>query len=537
MEQVVANFLHRLRLPVARQEFLQLIRSHPDYPALVSVSDTLDSLGVDNYVAQFEDEELSAIAFPYLTHLAQPQGRGELVLIANPAALAAARARPDSTWTGIIVQARGMRVPATAEQAARYARQRQLARVAWLVLGAALLLLVQPAWRLASWPAGATYLAALAGVFIGGLLLAKELGVAPELVAEFCGGGGPQAGCDDVLATDPVRLFGLFTLTDAAAAYFLWQVASLALAAVAPAAGGGIYALVSAVALLGVPVVAFSLYQQYWVAKAWCRLCLLVDAVLLLQAGLAVYAGRGGYATLAAITPLAALNVGLALLACAGLVVLARQQGRRQNELRDSAAALRRDKNAVALFTGALLQQPQVDIREFAQELVIGSDEAPLEIIMASNPYCVPCKMGHAQLTRLVALYPDLLRVRFRLVMSGADTGRFPTANQYLLQYWLTNIWGRPEAAARTSQLLHEWYEVMNLDRFAATHPADFSGDYSLSTQLGTQHYHWVRQSGLTRTPTYFLNGYQLPLAYHLADLQLLVPALAEHFSQDVATV
>jgi uncharacterized membrane protein/thiol-disulfide isomerase/thioredoxin len=535
MEQVVANFLHRLRVPVARQECLQLIRSHPDYPSLVSVSDTLDSLGVDNYVAQFEDEELGDIAFPYLTHLAQPRG-GELVLIATAAELAAARTRPGSTWTGIIVQANGLRVSAPAEQAARYTQERKLARVGWLVLAAAAVLLAQPAWLLPGWLAGATYLAALAGLFVGGLLLAKELGVAPELVEDFCG-SGPKAGCDDVLATDPVQLFGFFTLTDAAAAYFLWQVASLALAAVAPGAGMGIYSLVSVVALLGVPVVAFSLYQQYWVAKAWCRLCLLVDAVLLLQAGLALYAISRGDSLLTAITPLVGLNAGLALLACGGLVVLARQQGLRQNELRDSEAALRRGKNAVALFTDALLRQPQVDTREFDQEMVIGSDEAPLEIIMASNPYCAPCKKGHEQLTRLVALYPDKLRVRFRLVVSGADTGRFPTANQYLLQYWLTNIWGQPNAADRTSQLLHEWYEKMNLDRFATTHPADFSGDYSLSTKLSTQHYSWVKQSRVAGTPTYFLNGYQLPAAYRLPDLKLLVPALAEYFSQDVATV
>jgi protein-disulfide isomerase len=305
---------------------------------------------------------------------------------------------------------------------------------------------------------------------------------------------------------------------------------------VAPAGSAGLYALSSGAALLGIPVVIFSLYQQYWVAKAWCRLCLLVDAVLLLQAGLALYAGSRGEVLPATLTPLLVLNSGLALVASGGLVVLLKQLGRRQNELQESETALQRSKNSVALFTNTLLRQPRIDTGEFGQELVIGSDEAPLEIIMASSLYCAPCKKGHEQLARLVALHPDKLRVRFRLVLSAVDTGRFPTANQYVLQHWLTHSWGQPDERARTAQLLHEWYEEMNLDHFARTHPADFSGDYALSTELSTQHYRWVNQSRITRTPTYFLNGYLLPGAYRLPDLTLLLPALAEYFSQDVAT-
>ncbi len=533
MEQVVATFLHRLRVPVARQECLRLIRSHPDYPALVSVSDTLDSLGVDNYVAQFDDDELGDIAFPYLAQLNQAGG-GDLALVADAADLAAARTRAGSTWTGIIVQASGLRVPASPEQVERYHLARKLTVVTWLVLAVAALLLVQPAWAMGSWLAGGSYLTALAGLFVGALLLAKELGVAPELVAEFCG-DGPQAGCDDVLATDPIRLFGFFTLTDAAVAYFLWQVGCLALVAVAPAAAG-LSTLSNAAALLGIPVVVFSIYQQRWVAKAWCRLCLLVDAVLLLHAGLALYAFGQGVIVPTTLTPLLVANAVLALLASSGLVVLLKQLGKRQQELAESELTLQRSKNSVTLFTNTLLRQPRIDTRDFDQELVIGHDDAPVEIIMASSLYCVPCKKGHEQLTRLVALYPDKLRVRFRLVVSNVDTGRFPTANQYVLLYWLMHCWGQPDERTRTTQLLHDWYERMDLDRFALTHPADFSGDHALSTALSTEHYRWVRQSRITRTPTYFLNGYQLPAAYRLSDLQLLLPALADYFGQEQVT-
>jgi len=534
MEQVVAHFLELLRVPVARHECVQLLRSHPDYPALVCVSDVLDSLGVDNYVAQFSNEEVAEIRFPYLAQLTQAAHHGELVLITNAAELAAAQANPAS-WSGIIVQADGLRTPAPPEQVARYQQARKLAGGLKVAAVLAALLLLQPAWHLGGGLAAGYYLAALAGLLVGGLLVAKELGISPQLVEDFCGGGA-QAGCDDVLQADPVRLFGVFTLTDAAAGYFAWQVLVLVVASMAPGVAASSYALLGGASLLGVLVVAFSLYYQAVVAKAWCRLCLVVDAVLLLQAVLAGLALGQGHFALGGFSPAVVLNVGAALLASSGLVVLIKQFGLSYNKLAESDLASQRAKNSVPTFTTLLLQQPRADTRTFAQELAIGNPEAPVEIIMVGNPYCAPCKKQHEVLARLVALYPEQLHVRFRFTVSSADTGRFPTTTQYLLQHWLTHSWGTPDERTRTARVLHEWYEVMNLERFAATHPADFTADYSLSTQLSTEHYVWVKKNGISRTPTIFINSYQLPTSYKLADLKLMLPSLAEFFSQHEAT-
>lgn len=533
MEQVVARFLQLLRLPVARHECQQLIQSHPDYPALVSVSDTLDSLGVNNYVAQFDEAEIDEIAFPYLAHLSDTRGNGDLVLITNAAELAAARAN-QAAWSGIVVQADGMRVPPSPAQARQVAQEHRMSLVHKLALGLGVVVVPQPFFYFHGWLLAVGYAAALVGVAVGWILLAKNLGITSELVEDFCG-GGVQAGCDDVLQADPVQLFDFFTLSDAAAAYFSWQVGLLALVAVAPATGTGLAALVGTAALLGLPVVGFSLYYQQVVAKAWCRLCLVVDAVLLVQAGVALYALAQAPVAWPAFSVGSSLTAVLALLAVSCLVLLLKQFGVRFNEVKDRELRLLRTKNSVPLFTAALVQQPRADLRGFNQELVLGNPAAPIELVMVSNPFCAPCKQQHEQLDHLLALYPEKLKVRLRFVVSSADTGRFPTATHYLLQYWLTNIWGTPNESARTAAMLHDWYAVMNLDKFSATHPADFTGDYSLSTQLGTQHYVWVKQHGIARTPTLYVNGYQFPSAYKVADLQLMLPSLAEHFSQEMA--
>src|SRR5690606_37892792 len=42
--------------------------------------------------------------------------------------------------------------------------------------------------------------------------------------------------------------------------------------------------ILSITGVLALPVVVFSVYYQYAVAKIWCRLCLIVDGLLIIQA-------------------------------------------------------------------------------------------------------------------------------------------------------------------------------------------------------------------------------------------------------------
>ena len=45
-------------------------------------------------------------------------------------------------------------------------------------------------------------------------------------------------------------------------------------------------------------------------------------------------------------------------------------------------------------------------------------------------------------------------------------------------------------------------------------------------------HYGWVRDSDVTKTPTTFLNGHELPTAYRVKDLFVLIPGLVESITE-----
>lgn len=79
MEQTVANFLSTLRIPISKKYVQKLISSHPDFPSLVSISDTLQRLGIDNVARRVDQKSLEQLPFPYLLPL--DKGRGDILLI------------------------------------------------------------------------------------------------------------------------------------------------------------------------------------------------------------------------------------------------------------------------------------------------------------------------------------------------------------------------------------------------------------------------------------------------------------------------
>ena len=54
MEKIVSEFLHFLKIPVSKKYVEKIIRAHPDFPSLLSISDVFQRLGVDHRVARIE---------------------------------------------------------------------------------------------------------------------------------------------------------------------------------------------------------------------------------------------------------------------------------------------------------------------------------------------------------------------------------------------------------------------------------------------------------------------------------------------------
>jgi Vitamin K epoxide reductase family len=436
MEQAVSQFLQFLQVPVSEKYVRKIIAAHPDFPSLLSVADTLQRLGIDHVVGRIKKEEIEELPFPYLLPL--DNGRGDVLLIKNKQDLAK-HENDLEEWSGVVLQAEESKqiIDKINHDLRLKEMNSHYYTIALLAVVAILLLL--PFVGSFSLLAFILLVTSLAGAGVGYFIFAKEVGVTYTAVDAFCNPGKTIINsCDTILKAD-INLLGV-KFSDATITYFVFQGLILGLVQALPEATSGFITVLAWLSMLTLPIIFFSLYYQYFVAKAWCRLCLVVVGILAIQFSVFITGYFNGYIHLLGNVPFISCIVLSLLFVAIGLIVmLIKSKIEHTNKLNSVGANGDRVKHAMSTFTQLLMQQRRIDSRPFENEMRIGSSDAPLKIIMVSNIYCNPCKEKHEVVQQLISLYPGQINVTFRFVKSAKD----PESVNYLLNYWYQFIFAQ----------------------------------------------------------------------------------------------
>jgi uncharacterized membrane protein/protein-disulfide isomerase len=374
-------------------------------------------------------------------------------------------------------------------------------------------------------------LTALAGLTLGYVLIAKDLGVKYAAVESFCGAGAANQ-CDKVLTSEYSKLFGTITFSDVVLTYFTTQ--AIIAGFIIPFSGLSAtwWTVLGGLAALSIPAILFSVYYQWAKIQAWCRLCLLVIGVLAIQIGFFSYTLFNGLFT--PINPgSTALGATVLLFTGIGSAVLWLKELIKSEEKATQAEAFsNRVKYDPKVFTQYLLEQRKVDVTPFEKEISIGNPEAPIRLVMASNLFCNPCKAMHEKLNTLIQVWPDKLHISFRFlpVKKKHEEGTDP--REVLLNYWLNNIYGTKSASEKTQQIIKDWFERERIDAFMKKYTNDLEGNRELR-ELTTLQDGWVKEAEIAKTPTLFLNGFEFPQQYTVENLIAMVPGLTDYFQHE----
>ena len=129
---------------------------------------------------------------------------------------------------------------------------------------------------------------------------------------------------------------------------------------------------------------------------------------------------------------------------------------------------------------------------------------------------CGPCKNELEQAKELLSIYPGQVSLSLRILKSG-DKGE---ASGLLLKTWLHGLKGQSNGIPDGQALIEAWYEVIDTDQFSDVEAEKYS----------QVHYDWIKKAKITKTPTTFINSYELPAAYRVKDLVALIPVLDDVF-------
>lgn len=506
MERIVSEFLSRSGVDISKPYVEGLISNHPDFPSLLSISDTLHKLGVAHKVLRIASPRLVDLQFPYLVPL--DKGRGDLLAIYNKMDLLKFQHEHSYEWSGIVLLLESVtKTPDnTNNELVRLETRMKYAAVACALAFLSIAFYVSyTAFSMTNF--GLLFLATL-GAGLGVILIAKELGYYNQALNSFCG-GGVVSNCDKVIQAD-VTILGL-KLPELVLIFFSFQVVVLLFFS------GERSALIflELCSLLSLLVVIFSIYYQY-TNKTWCRLCLLVDIILLAQAFVIVSS--------IGVTALSSLTVNMALpyagtgFSVFAIVIFFVSNIERADLLRLNFGRGNNIKHKDAVFRFLLAQERKVDVPALGV-IKIGDASAPVSITIVSNLYCNPCKKKHQVLAELYRTYPSKVNLNILLVRSSKEGEAVPFMFDLCTKEGQRN--------EDKLNLLEEWYELMDLKKFEKQ--IGICAPLKTNNHDVEETYKWIESMEIRRTPTFFVNGYFLPSGYEIDDLVFLVPSFAEN--------
>jgi len=451
------KILELLKIRITNKYLKEEILSHPHFPSLLTLSDVMEKYQISTLPLKIGKEKLDQIPTPCIVQV-RVQGKEFFQTLSHIAedsfsgydetgkAFKVSREEFLNTWTGVVLAVE------KSEHAAEPGIDERLQREeiqTFLIAGIALfaLLAMGFGWNEMS---GTGYglavagflLLKLSGLGISGLILWREIDRDNPMVQKFCSGGG-KADCKTVLDATAFK-FADGSISPGSLAFAYFFAGSLML--ITQLSSVSLLPTLAWLSLATLPVVAISFYYQAFKVRKWCRLCLVLIGVLLLEMALAwaqqIYQYPFDLATVGAF---AFIFIGILL----GWMYL-KPILDAKDDLFIYKRNLKKLKSDPVIFDSLLSRSKKISNPTEGLGILLKNEFPRYQVIKVCNPYCGPCSKAHPELERLVE--EGMIDLRIIFFSNGSmDDLHAKTISHFLA----INSKGNPKL---TQEALDQWY-------------------------------------------------------------------------------
>ncbi len=517
------QLLDQLNIKVTNTAVNKTILSHPDYPSLLSISDSLASWNIENAAVKTDKENLNQYPFPLMAFMGREfkvitsADNGTITYIdENNRSKKQSKDAFLKNWAGIALLVQPGEQAGEKEYITSKKKENQQQRVIPLFLAITGLTILAVVYSFAQFNSlssivGLTLLLLLklGGSFITTLLLWYEIDKKNPVLQKICTGGNPKTNCNAILSSPQAKLFNTVSWSEIGFFYFA---GSFLIILLFPQLLPGIAWL----NILALPYTVFSFYYQKVVAKQWCRLCVAVQVILLSEFAVSFITGQLTYPSLSSFSSLYPLFMTFSL--PVGIWYLIKPLLLKEQQTKNTPYELARLKHNPQIFYALLYKQKQIVQSIDGLGILIGIPAAKNTIVKVCNPYCGPCARAHKVIDELLE-HANNLKVQIIFTATNNENDITAAPAKHLMAIAQCND------QEIIKKALDDWYlaDKKDYDTFAAKYPLSQSGESILKSVISgqiTKQEAWCRAQEISFTPTIFFNGYQLPELYTVGDLK-----------------
>jgi len=346
------------------------------------------------------------------------------------------------------------------------------------------------------------------GMLLSSLLIRHDINAHDPFVKEVCGAFGKKVNCSSVLSSKQSSFLGI--------SWSIWGFSfyiSFFVSQVIFIGQSSNLILWASLSILMSPYFIFSLYYQWRIVKQWCPLCLLVQGLIVTNFLISIIYIQFYsiyFAQINAHHLLVVSFLGLATMLLVYFAIPVIKSANDSKEYRNKWMKLRYNPST---FNSLLQNSNPVTVTSDDFGILIGDEHANTEIIKVCNPYCDPCSKAHPELEDIIKNNKDV-RVRIIFTASGDDQDIKTAPVQHLLA--IQEKYGK----SKVHEALDAWYMSPKKDYgvFALKYP--MNGELKQQKDKIVAMYKWCNDMKIRGTPTFFINGRELPEQYNIKDLK-----------------
>lgn len=498
-------------------EFEFQIQSHPDYPSLLAISDTLNFFNIDNIAIKLAFEEMDNLPIRFIAQLFTDlktqqfyyiEKKGKQFFYTNDKkSTEISKSELEKRWSGIVL---------LVEKSENEVAQIPIKNYWFLQIFALVLFLLVLLQNETAFTNKLFLVFPIVGILFSVAALKDLFGAKSELLNNFCNMTASTS-CSTVVGSTKWKIFEIVNFSDLSMVFFSSQFLGL-LVFLFSGDVATYFAIQKMLLLSAIPVLFLSIYYQKFVEKKWCPICLVIISIVLLELSYLFVFQNIAFT----ISANALVIFGFVFLSVIIIWSALKKLFMQQKEFKEFQLKGIRFMHNYEVFKNSLMASEKTNYQPLSSgNLIVGNENANLKITLVSNPYCGYCAEAHTLIKYILEKHINSVCVDFRFNFYIEHSNeQIEKVHQKLVRIYYDN------GQEAFLEALHNWFENKDETKLIVS-------EKSLITNLKIneilqEQYLMNQVNAISFTPSIMINQHPFPKMYDRKELIHFINDLLE---------
>ena len=512
----IFQYLKNENISIDQNEFVFQVQSHPDYPSLLAVSDTLSFFNIQNGVIRVSFSELALLPDCFVLLLKEKESSSQLYYIEkkgedylylnNSKFESISIASLESRWDNVVLL-----VEKSETEKESFRKKNKLF---WVLPLLCFSLFIITIFQFNETVATKLFFMFPILGFLFSIAALKDLfGTKSELLNNFCN-ITTNTSCSTIIDSEKWSVFKLIKFSDLSILLFTSQFFALLLF-IFSGNSGDFFSIQKLLLLSTTPVIFLSLYYQKFVEEKWCPICLVIISVITFELIYIFFIQNINFN----ISTTSLIIFGLVYVFATLIWFILKDILIQLKELKEFQFTGNRFMRNYEIFKSVLLSEEKKELA--FTPIILGNKESNTEIAIITSPFCSYCKDAHEIIEKILVSNRKNLKIKI-LINTDIDS---QTEEEKMFFRSLISIYIE-KGEEFFIEALSYWFKIKSLKDWGSIYNSTFDSEkidpiYKLQNQ-------WCIKENSFQTPSIFINGYRYPKSYDRKNLSFFINELVE---------